>query len=101
MNSRDQFDYATALCELYTGRSWDGTISHLTEAIARQADANEILDAHATWLSDIKTRVEASGEEWNTASCRQQSRLDGDLTTAPEWLAEEFEHHTPDERMNR
>ncbi|HCS59065.1 MAG TPA: hypothetical protein DIW80_19475 [Gordonia polyisoprenivorans] len=101
MNPRHRFDALTEICEEYTNRPWDGTMSHLAETVARQAEVRDILEAHADWLRAVRSRVEVSGQRWNTASCRWQSRLDGDLTVPPEWLAEQFERGTPNDRMNR
>lgn len=87
-------DRVALLC---TGRRWDRTPEHLAEVLDRQQVAIEVLDAHNDWLSSCRTRVLASGLEWNTATCRERSRRDGDLTTAPEWIAEAIEQATPPE----
>lgn len=99
--NHDHDAFASKLCELYTGRPWDGTTAHLVEVTTRQAEAGEILAAHGDWLSDVRGRVLDSGRDWNTASCREQSRRDGDLATPPEWLAERFERESPEGTVNR
>lgn len=99
--NRQEFDAFDRLCEQYTGRSWDGTLVHASEALGRQSEAVEVLSAHADWLSALRARVEATGEDWNTVSCRRYSRLAGDLSTPPEWLAEQFERDSPDHLVNR
>ncbi|MEP9391152.1 hypothetical protein ABLE94_02685 [Gordonia sp. VNK1] len=99
--NHDTFDIASRLCELYTGRPWDGTTAHLVEVTTRQAETGEILAAHDGWLSATKAAVEVRGDRWNTVSCREQSRRDGDLATPPEWLAERFERESPEGTVNR
>ncbi|QHD84413.1 hypothetical protein GR168_02650 [Gordonia sp. JH63] len=95
------FDNMSAHCEFYTGRAWNGTLDHLVAANSRQAEAVDILNAHADWLSATKQRVEASGARWNTISARRQSRLDGDLAEVPEWIGEMSERLTPEWLLNR
>ncbi|WGJ84239.1 hypothetical protein [Gordonia sp. SMJS1] len=99
--NRDQFDRFNRNCEQYTGRPWDGTIEHLDAAHARQAEMIEILNAHVAWLSATKERVERRGEPWNTRTCREQSRRDGDLAAPPQWLGNYSENCTPEWKRNR
>ncbi len=84
--NRDEFDAMSQLCTLYTGRPWDGTLAHLTAAINRQSEATDVMEAHADWLTQMRTRAIESGHAWTTTELRRQSRLAGDLTTPPEWL---------------
>ncbi|MDH3026834.1 hypothetical protein QEN35_20980 [Gordonia alkanivorans] len=101
MMNRDQFDAISRSCELHTGRPWDGTLEHLAAANARQAEAVEVLEAHADWLAACKARVERSGGRWNTSSCRAQSRRDGDLAAPPEWIGDLSERLTPERWLAR
>lgn len=96
-----QFDELSRITETMTGRPWDGTVGHLADLAGRQREANEVLTAHGEWLSDIRDRVERSGERWNTVSCRRQSRRDGDLAVIPEWLAQLCERATPTHLLNK
>lgn len=97
----EQFDNLIRHCEEYTGRPWDGTVEHATAAADMAAEIVDILHAHVDWLSGCKERVERSGLPWNTRTCRDQSRRDGDLAAPPEWLAELSETLTPDWLVNR
>lgn len=101
MSARDTFDNLTRLCEEMTGRPWDGTIAHLDELSDRQATAALVLNAHADWLADIRHRVLDSGRDWNTRTCREQSRRDGDLAAPPEWIGELSERLTPERLLTR
>lgn len=87
--TEDSFDKLTQLCEEMTGRPWDGTFAHLAELSLRQREATEILNTYSTWLSRLRTRALESGNDWTSTEIRRQSRLDGDLTTPPEWLIQE------------
>ncbi|MCH5645673.1 hypothetical protein [Gordonia sp. ABSL49_1] len=96
MIDRDAFESLSELCDEMTCRPWDGTLAHLAELSCRQNEATEVLTAHADWMTTTKARVEASGEPWNTVSCRAQSRRDGDLAAPPEWIGELSERFTPE-----
>lgn len=97
----DQQIVCDRTCLLYTCRIWDGSLSHLTEATDRQAEAVDILTAHTDWLSDLRARVEATGQRWNTHTCRAQSRRDGDLAAPPEWIGKLSEELTPEWLLNQ
>ncbi|MDL9944277.1 hypothetical protein QSJ19_01495 [Gordonia sp. ABSL11-1] len=99
--TEEQFEEVSRTCEIYTGRPWDGTIEQLYASQARQVEIHDILQAHVDWLSDIKARVEESGQRWNTVSCRSRSRRDGDLGAPPEWIGELSERLTPEWMLNR
>lgn len=98
---RETFDEMTTHVAFYTGRKWDGSLDHLLAANARQAEAVEILNAHADWLDRCKERVEQTGEPWNTRTCRDQSRRDGDLAAPPQWIGNYSENCTPPWMLNR
>ncbi len=99
-NIHDHFEKCAQMVEKYTGKPWDGRREPLDDALALQIALTDALEDHADWLQGIKDRAEQRGLAWTTRTCRLQSRLDGDLTTCPEWLADEFEQATPEHRMN-
>lgn len=89
-------------CEEYTGRPWDGSVEHATAAADMAAEIVDILHAHVDWLSGCKERVERAGLPWNTRTCRDQSRRDGDLAAPPpQWIGNYSENCTPAHLLNR
>lgn len=98
MTPRDLFNEMNRICEEVLGVPWNGTYEHQLEAVLRQREAIEILDAHGCWLADIRTRVLDSGTDWTPTSCSAQARRDGDLAAPPMWLVELSQDVTPDER---
>lgn len=83
----EQFDALSVRAHELTGRPWDGTTRHLTEVHLRQAEILEVLQRHNDWLSRLRARAEGDRQPWTTAELRRQSRLDGDTTVVPEWIA--------------
>ncbi|WP_298442821.1 hypothetical protein [Gordonia sp. (in: high G+C Gram-positive bacteria)] len=90
-----QFGMISGLCDEYTGRRWDGTREHLSEAVSRQAEGIAVLRAFDGWLAAIRARVLARGEPWNTATCRAQSLIDGDRAAVPDWIGQYSELASP------
>ena len=101
MTPRELFDEMNRICEEVLGVPWDGTYEHQTAAILRQREVTEILERHADWLADIRTRVLDSGRDWNTKTCSAQARRDGDLAAPPAWVVDLSTELTPDELLHQ